>query len=335
MALLLSHSTSRYFWRGVYPSNRTPVAPPPLPSAIETAFSTKDALDRAPQWASPESADHLATKIHCTVLSREQQRRSQKVEAHVWSGPIPPGSFHPFDDNVFVSSPAFEYLQMASSVDERELIAFGDEICGLYTFDASAPRGFRSRRTPLVTKRELQQYLDNAAGCRGYRRALKALRHIVERSASPMETAVEMMACLPYHLGGYGLEQPIMNHPVELTPQAALIARRNTCIADMCYPELLLDIEYHGKLDHDSPSALDSDRERVNGLIEMGYEVIELTGAQVANLLQFEAVTRLVARKTGKRIRREKCGALPERLKLRQLLFAWNRSGGEPGHRHR
>ena len=118
-------------------------------------------------------------------------------------------------------------------MDDCALDAFGNELCGLYSFDRKEDRGFRKRSVPLTTTEKLDAYLEHAKECRGHRRALAALAQMVDRSASPMETFDEMAMCLPYRLGGYGIPKFLMNAQIPLTPRAKRIAQRETCYLDM------------------------------------------------------------------------------------------------------
>ena len=220
------------------------------------------------------------------------------------------------------------FLQAATILDLPTLVAFGDELCGLYCFDEREERGFSRRKKPLTSKAALRSYLAQAVGCRGRRQSLQALQYLIERSASPMETYDEITMCFPYVRGGYCLLQPVMNHPVPLNWKAARIAKRKTCYLDLGYPDHHLDVEHHGKLDHASDEAKTSDFARVNALKEMDYEVIELTWEQVGDLFSYEYIVQRVARILGKRLPRQVLGATEERLQLRRALAAWNASSG-------
>ena len=96
----------------------------------------------------------------------------------------------------------------------------------------------------------------------------------------------------------------------------------------MSYKDYPLDIEHHGKLDHSSDAEKESDFARVSGLKEMGYEVIELTYAQVADLFAYEYIIQRIARLLGKRIRKYALGATPARIRLRREVREWNSSSG-------
>lgn len=143
-----------------------------------------------------------------------------------------------------------------------------------------------------------------------------------------METFDEMTMCLPYRTGGYNIEQPSMNHLIRLSEKAERIAGRSKCYGDMCWPKAHVDVEHHGKLDHSSPEDALADRARVNGIEEMGYTVIELTGKQVSDLYSYEYIIQRIAKLLGKRIRKTYLGATPSRIALRQELFEWNHSFG-------
>ena len=281
-----------------------------------------------PSWADDSFLEPTEGMFHALTTNRRQSGTTKQLAVHAWSGAIPEGSFYPLASHVLVESPAFMFLHAASILDIPSLIAFGDELCGRYSFDSRADRGFVTRQKPLLTKEYLKHYLNQAFGCRGVKSALKALPHIVEQSASPMETFDEMTMCLPYLQGGYGIPQPVMNQCVHLEEKAARIAKRNTCYLDMGYLQHKLDVEHHGKYDHSSTADMASDRARVNGLKEMGLEIIELTSDQVGDLYAYEYIIQRIARILEKRLRSDALGVTPQRLALRKAIFAWNSSYG-------
>ena len=327
MLLVYDYVTSRSFWRLAYPADRVPGKPCPTPPLDRIGCNASDVKKAISDWATPELLALDDNRVHLLAFDHNCRRSSRFHEVRSWTGPLPDGSLYDLGTGAYVSSPAFMFLQTAATHSLAETIAFGNELCGRYSFDPFCDRGMRSRR-PLTTIAALKRYVMQAAGCHGYRRAKRAVSHLVENSASPMESTDEMLMCLPYSLGGYGLRKPVMNHPVELSERAARIARRSMCYADICWPDFLLDIEHHGLYDHASNSAFASDRARMNGLAEMGFEVVELTFEQVKDLRSFEFIVLGIAKKLGKRIDRKKLGSTPERTALRNELFAWNRRGG-------
>ncbi len=329
--MLIGYDTSRRFWRSTYPPDR---APKTLSGQGHPAFARGVAIDpadsRLARFLHADAEAEREQALHIVVPNQIDRRRIPGVRYHVCRPPFPEGSFYQLDAGLWVASPCFDFIALAATVALSDLIAFGNELCGRYGFDADSPRGFRSRQVPLVSKKELASYLDASSGRRGIQRARKALPFIVEGAASPMESLVQMLLCLPYRLGGYNLPVPHLNLPIDLNSQAAVIARRHHCVADLCYPHVKLDIEYHGRFDHSGSSEFDSDRARVNGLREMGYDVIELTSGQVRDFDCFESVALQIAKRLGCRIRGQYRGALRPRIELRQRLFGWNARNGMP-----
>lgn len=328
MNLVLDIASSVQFWRRKYPANRAPSAPTRLLPPSGCITRAIDVRAFAESHDVFNACGISGDTLEVLALDASKQRRSKHRIVHEWRSAIPEGSFYELSPNVFVESPPFMFLQAATILSFPALIAFGDELCGLYGFDEREDRGFRRRTAPLTTKRELSRSLEQAKGCRGSAQARNALNYVVENSASPMETFDEMTMCLPYRHGGYGLPEPEMNQEAKLNERAARIAKRQKCFLDMGYLPTKLDIEHHGKYDHSSDEEVASDRARVNGLKEMGVEVVELTVDQVGDLMAYEFIIQRIARILGKRLSKEHLGATPQRLELRKELFSWNASSG-------
>ena len=327
MNLVLDISTSAEFWRRVYPIDRAPSSPSKNPKG-DCAITHDEVFRLAPQWITPHFLQQLDGKLHVMAFDLASRRRSSEHVVHVWSDSIPQGSFYKLNDSVFVAAPEFIFLAAASVLNKHALIAFGCELCGFYGFDESDPRGFRSRKVPLLTIEKLERYLAASQSCRGFQNAKAALPHIVAHSASPMETFDVMAITLPYRLGGYGLRRPLMNNEVKLTEDAKRIAKKRTCYGDMSYPEISLDIEHYGQYDHTLNDDWANDRARANALKRDGFEVIELTKDQVGDLIAFECIIKHIAKHLGKRLRADKLGPIPPRLEMRSNVFAWNASSG-------
>ena len=337
MNLVLDGHTAMDFWRWVYPVGKTPDAKDCLHiqslSSIDTANTQKDVQGLRPGWLTDRFLDMGPGRIGTLAGRPQERRRSLAHYVRSWSWNLPEGSLYDCGNGVLVPSPAFTFLQMASACSLPELIAYGDELCGLYSFDPSSKRGLRERLVPLATHQELSRYAQESDFVRGSRLAQRALEYVVEGSASPMETGDEMFICLPVRLGGYACPQLALNHRVDLDEHAQVIGKRAFCRADLCYPKIKLDLEHLGWYDHNGSDAFDDDRARVNALRAMGYEVIELTGKQVGDLRAFEEIVLYVARRVGKRIPKSALGATPARLALRDAVFGWNRRFGHPKER--
>ena len=331
--LALGVETSLEFWRVAYPANRAPEHPCNLPTEALAAFNQDDVLPLVPAQITDRVLEGCGGKLHVLCFGRKSRRVSCQHVTHLWAAAIPPNSFFRLSESAFVASPEMIFLGSASRLDIASLIALGDELCGLYTFDRNDERGMRKRKIALTSVDRLSAYVGMCARmpCTfpGIRAAQRALGHIVDNSASPMETFDEMTMCLPYRMGGYGLPKPVMNPEIPLGDKAQRIAKQSRCYADMLWRDAWLDVEHQGGADHSSPEDALADRARVNGLQEMGFKVIELTAAQVEDLLAYEYIVTRIAKILGKRIRTDQLGATPARLELRKRLRAWNASYGK------
>lgn len=326
MCVILDALSSIRFWRLVYPLDRMPTGPEDE-TPWAPAYKKAEVLAAVSQLPYASELQHDG-KFHVLVNSRDLLRTSSAHVTHACSVNLPYGAFYRIRDDVFVQSPELVFLRAANTLELPALIAFGDELCGLYSFSKNEERGFRKRERPITDKARLFAFLDLAEWSRGRRKAQKAFRYIVEKSASPMETMDEMLLSLPLQYGGYGLPQPNMNREVSLSAKAARIAKRGTCRLDMSWGDIPFDLEHHGKLDHSSEADKDSDRARVNALKEMGFEVIELTHEQVIDPMAFEYLAVLIAGAIGVHLRKDHLGITRERLALRRALRTWNASSG-------
>ena len=331
MILLLDGNTSLDFWRTVYPQERNLISAGVTPMNSPCASSACDAWAMAPSWITKEYLARGSNVLGVLYRDGESTYRSTKTHrAREWKGEFPREAFYPLNNGVYISSPCFTFLQMARQLSFHQLIAYGDEICGLYGFDKDSSRGMIARKEPRVTTEKLHRFLDAAYGQPGWKKAMKALPYIIERSASPMETLDAMLLSLPCRYGGYSIAVPTMNAEVPLSPEARTLSWLSKCYADISWPPHKIDLEYQGHADHLSPSDFEADRRRINALRIMGYEVIELTHGQIADWRSFEILAIHVAQVLGQRMRKRDLGSTKERKQLRVDVLAWNAAYGHP-----
>ncbi len=326
--IVLDHRVSTEFFRRLYSLERAPRFAVDLPEDASFVYREEDVWSRAPAWVTPRFMDGNLDKLGALVFEEAFRRQSKTHVAHPWAGFVPRSSFNRAGD-VLICAPEFCYLQAAYGLSVIELIAFGCELCGVYSFDKHSERGMRQREVPLTTRDKLAAYLERAKGCRGRKKACKALRFVVDGSASPMETYDVMCLCLPYRYGGYGLVYPEVNGEIELDDRAARIAGEDRVRGDLLWRDAHFDLEHQGAYDHSDTERYYRDRARKNGLREMGIEVYELTARQVDDLRSFELVALRIAGLLGKRIPSDNLGATTGRMALRRALKEWNSSYGK------
>ena len=242
------------------------------------------------------------------VPDANAKRRVHNVRQRACNYPIPPNSFRRLGKTVFVPCVEFTFLLLARHLDLIELVMAGMEMCGYYRM-ARAPSHllFSSSDVvyncnPLTTPSELSEFIDAAKGFPGAAKAKRACRYLEAGSASPMETKIYLLMCLPRKLGGYGLPHPRLNvkHPVNA--HAANVTHSQTLVPDLYWPDASIDIEYDSEEFHANPESLAKAARRTFALREMHVDVIATTSDIVHDPKAFDAVARHVARRLGVRL---------------------------------
>jgi len=331
MNIYISHMTAVWFWRTVYHNDRSPAGALWSAELLDPCVTAEDIWSYMPSWATSSFTALVDGRIDVLVPDKNMCWKSSTRVSHMWSGKLPPGSLFSARDDVFVSSPEFVFLQLASQCTLAELVAYGCELCGTYAFDPSSLRGFKKRLKPLTTKAKLIQYLEGAAGSKGVEKGLRAAHLVIENCASPMETAVALLLCLPYRYGGYGLIAPEMNFRIDLPLELQKRVGKSHLKADFYWQGCHVILEYQGEFDHSGRAAINADSNRLSVLRELGFSVEFLTWGQVVDLAGFELVVMRLSRSVGKRISTKYRGMTRARGELRDELFAWNAANGIPG----
>lgn len=172
----------------------------PLPPAGKTTRADVDGL-------ASFGLGYLAKPVHLLVPSSECRIRCADARCHVRSGPFPARSFLPIDEGTFSSSPELAFVQMAEVLDCPRLVKLGDELCGIYGIETVDIVDF-DRTSPFTTVKRLERFLLKAECMPGLVKARKAVRHIAPGSASPMETAIVLLFCLPRGSAGTACRAP-------------------------------------------------------------------------------------------------------------------------------
>lgn len=172
----------------------------PLPPSGKTTRADVDGL-------ASFGLGYLAKPVHLLVPSSECRIRCADARCHVRSGPFPARSFLPIDEGTFSSSPELAFVQMAEVLDCPRLVKLGDELCGIYGIETVDIVDF-DRTSPFTTVKRLERFLLKAECMPGLVKARKAVRHIAPGSASPMETAIVLLFCLPRGSAGTACRAP-------------------------------------------------------------------------------------------------------------------------------
>lgn len=308
MGPTLCHISALEYWRSVRIGQRSFCAIEdacPLPADPPR----KDSLaEPGPWW--------LKRPLHVLVPQDSARRTSSEVISHVESGSLPPRSVLDSMNGFRICSPELCFVQMATLWELPKLIELGFELCGTYDLSNDSYRTC----APLTSIDRLSSYLDSLGKTHGKRKAAAALRYVANGSASSRETLLTMQLTLPYRMGGYGLEMPLLNHRIDLGKRERRICGKNYLVCDLYWPNAKLGVEYDGG-DHADPERMLKDAMRRDALVSMGITVITVTKWQLEDGGEMNAIAHMIAERIGKRLRYVDPGfTRKNRALLRELL---------------
>ena len=248
--------------------------------------------------------------IHATVAHARLRRAGGGIETSVRKGPFHPRSFMRIEDGLYVSTPEMAFCEMASVLSLERLIALGFELCGTYR-RASTFGLARYDVIPLTSPGALASFIEKSPQFKGVKKARRALPCILAGSASPRESELAMLLCLPYSLGGYGLPRPTMNAEMPL-PKNVGATGRSSLRCDLYWPAARLDVEYDSAEFHSAERLLANDSMRRIALESMDVTSVNLTAEHLRRASLFDEAAQGIARILGKRVR------LPGDFRLKQ-----------------
>jgi len=297
--------------------------------ALISATSSRRDISDMSIWRLGIGEPSIEHPLEVLVPSGSSRSRSSAVVARVWSSPIAPTGLRRAARNIYVSSPEFLFLQMATRLKLPELVALGMELCGTYRRNvevASVEANVTSHITtyhqpPLSTPKRLRGFLNSMKRAPGHTKALKALDYVLPNSASPMETALYLLLCLPRRLGGYALPKPTLNPPIVLSKAGRKHTLSNSAKPDLYWESVKLDLEFNSDEFHDESNRA-NDSMRRKALERMHVEVIELTTAELIDASLLHATVLRIALRLKKQLRPESEGSFAaKRSALREQLL--------------
>jgi len=206
-----------------------------------------------------------------TVSEHNARFRNNGKKVHSCELALPTGAVISFNGKM-VASPELLFLELACKLSIHRLILLGLQLC-------SHPPGIPSEA--IMTKQKLNTFLAKTSGCRGHRKALRALKYTENGSASIMESIAYMILTLPHSLGGYGLNGAVFNYEIKLKNEARIRLGQNRCFTDLYYRQAKLAVEYESFAYHNSPSEQGKDVVRSAMLERQGVDVMRLSTIQL------------------------------------------------------
>lgn len=282
----------------------TPVKRTTLRDAIWTMHQLKDLKPAAEQLLT-----HIDGPIHAFVGERKKATRINRLATHLWSDKVLSGSFIDIGHDICISTPSFLFLQMATVLDTAELVALGMELCGHYSKWSLPParlgdlsplvkeenRHCTFNLLPAASARKLRAFVDRSKGLHGAVAARTSMRWVLDEAASPMETVVYLLLCLPKRLGGYGLPAPILNPKVIVRGSDGSKER----FPDLFWQGAAIDVEYNSDYAHAGDWSRYRDSAREVELVANNITVLPLTRLQVMHKDDFHAFAQSLRRLLG------------------------------------
>lgn len=282
----------------------TPVRKRSLNDAINTARGVDELDETAQRWLS-----HVGAPIHAFVAGRAKGTSTTRLVTHVFGQSVPYGAFLELGHGVCICTPQFAFLQLAARSDLIDAVCIGMELCGFYSrwcldsddadgsqqFAFGKSRGCAFDLPPVMRASRIPAFVERLSTFRGSAKARSAVKWVIDNSASPMETAVYLLLCLPKRLGGYGLPKPVLNPKLMISNPDGVKER----YPDLFWPGANIDVEYNSDAEHSGEWARYRDSKREVELTVANVKVLPLTRPQLMSTTEFDAFAQGLRRMLG------------------------------------
>ena len=216
-------------------------------------------------------------------------------------------------------SPELCLVQMCTVVPFLEALTIGMEFCGTYALRPNSVEESGRRDYQLIDAATFKKHVNDWNDLHGIKTARKIAPYLVNGSASPMETMLYLLLCLPQKYGGYNLGQPELNPQFDVPRDYLEVIRQQHIYPDMLWRQQKLIVEYDGAW-HNYGEQPIKDTLRKAIFESMGYTVYQLKKQHVYNPIMFDGIANTIAAKLGKRVRPLTSKQVYAREELRALL---------------
>ncbi len=281
-SLFVSHESALAYWR----TNPPWYVMEGGERDIRSLRSCARTIEEFRSFSVPES-EFGQTPIDILVPASNPPRCPNRFKPHKQRHELPHHALYPLWEGLFVVSPELCFIQMCASCSFIEALELGMELCGTYALRPDSDEGMAQRDNGLVDVGSLQRHVESWRGLQGLGIARKASKYLVGGSASPMETKLFLLLCLPLQYGGYNLGLPELNPTFKLTREEMEVLRHSKIKPDMLWRKKKLVIEYDGR-QHEEESQSKHDAMRKTILERRGYTVRQVKRHQLYNPLAFD-----------------------------------------------
>lgn len=354
MALILSHQTACQYWLSPYAQSAFRPDPKKVhlfaggsdslvnsygESGTKSSISPVFLRKNGKAATEPSNAklinefflprkDIFCAPYHLLVMSKKLRRRINGTTFHTCSQNIPSNSFYKIATDIYVVSPEYCFVQMASTLTEVQCVKLGMELTAQY---CKLPGGGLLYRRPITCVDAIKRFQNSANDIKGIRASRQVIRYITNNSASPRETDLLLLLCLPCRLGGFGLPLPQLNAKIDIPSYFQHLFRKNYYVCDLLWRQNSFAIEYDSDEYHVGTDRIADDSSRRAALSIMGVDAISVTNSQIKSKTEMDNVARLISRKLKRSFRLTKDYDFARRQQeLRLEILANARSLGDP-----
>lgn len=257
----------------------------------------------------------LTSPLHVMVNTQGKRLRSSDVIAHSCSVKMPPHSFCTLDTDGYLASPELALVQHAPTVGFYQLLLDAYALCGTYVIDPEDTRGFADRE-PITSTQRLSAFVRAGHDLQGAYILSRALRYLANGSASPQESILTLLLCLPRAQGGYGLPLPLLNARVDVPPRLRPLVEKDWYMPDLYWPTHRVAAEYNSMAFHTGAQNIANDSKRTKDFGTLGIRLITVTWDEVRDSALTDRVARHIAKLMGRRLR---AGTRAHKLASREL----------------
>lgn len=293
MGLCIGYESSLRYWL-------TKTGDEALPEAAATgAFRQAEATSALVKEGTLPFGPEPGRPLHLVVCDPALKHRIRDAHVHVCEHSLPGGAFHQLPGTNLVASPELTFLELAQARSLWELVEVGNYLCSSFSIGDEG-RGYTGRRAQVTTMGRLSRFLDELPPhARGVRRARQALEHVVELTASPMESQLAMHYRLPAELGGRGPFEIVANQEIKIDEHGQRLLDSGHLVGDLFLPRFGGDLEFDSFEFHTGRFRLDHTQARRNVLEAMGIKTVSATEGQINTLQKLDDFTWLLEERLG------------------------------------
>jgi hypothetical protein len=270
-------------WQSCTLAGSTPFFQPPSSRWVE-------------RFLQPEGI-HLSGPVDFISTDGQHRVFSQVIMSHVAHPNLLAQDFVAINEHVCILTPEASLMMATRDFGRVETLRLVNEFCGTYVADPGCPKGFHDA-AQLTSRQSLLRFCDQHPTWKRARDFQRDVGHAVDGCASPAESTMALLLCLPAKFGGFGLPRPTMNAPICLDSRTNRLADRTHYVGDAVWPDAKVIVEYDSKAEHTDQASVTHDHIRKMALEANGYHVGVVTPGILANADLLEKV----ALDTGKRL---------------------------------